>query len=72
MPAARRGGLLCYMAGHTVSPTVAAWGSSRETFESVNPATGEVLATYGVDGQREVNLAVRRAQAAAEIGRAHV
>src|SRR6185437_212652 len=65
MPAARRGGLLCYMAGHAVSPTVPAWGSSRETYESVNPATGEVLATYGVDGQREVSLAVRRAQAAA-------
>ncbi len=38
---------------------------SRETFESLNPATGEVLATYAVDGQREVALAVRRAQAAA-------
>ena len=29
---------------------------SRETFESVNPATGEVLATYGIDRQREVGL----------------
>ena len=38
---------------------------SRETFESVNPATGEVLATYGVDGQREVALAVRQARSAA-------
>jgi acyl-CoA reductase-like NAD-dependent aldehyde dehydrogenase len=54
------------MAGHAVSPTVPAWGSVRETFESVNPATGEVLATYGIDGEREVATAVRRARAAAE------
>jgi len=53
------------MAGHAVSPTVPAWGSARDTFESVNPATGEVLATYGIDGQREVATAVRRARAAA-------
>jgi len=53
------------MAGHAVTPTVAAWGSARETFESVNPATGEVLATYGIDGQPEVALAVRRARVAA-------
>jgi acyl-CoA reductase-like NAD-dependent aldehyde dehydrogenase len=53
------------MAGHAVSPTVPAWGASRETFESVNPATGEVLAAYGIDGQREVSVAVRQARAAA-------
>jgi acyl-CoA reductase-like NAD-dependent aldehyde dehydrogenase len=53
------------MAGHAVSPTVPAWGTVRETFESLNPATGEVLATYGIDGQREVGLAVRRARGAA-------
>src|ERR1700723_3607743 len=53
------------MAGHAVSPTVPAWGSVRDTFESVNPATGEVLATYGIDGQREVAIAVRQARAAA-------
>src|SRR5260370_20183118 len=53
------------MAGHAVSPTVPAWGASRETFESVSRATGEVLATYGIDGQREVSLAVRRARGAA-------
>jgi acyl-CoA reductase-like NAD-dependent aldehyde dehydrogenase len=52
------------MAGHAVPPAPA-WGASRETFESVNPATGEVLATYGSDGQREVALAVRRARDAA-------
>ena len=43
-----------------------AWGSVRDTFESVNPATGEVLATYGIDGEREVAVAVRRARGAAE------
>jgi acyl-CoA reductase-like NAD-dependent aldehyde dehydrogenase len=40
-------------------------GSSLDTFESVNPATGEVLATYPVDGPQEVARAVRSAQAAA-------
>jgi acyl-CoA reductase-like NAD-dependent aldehyde dehydrogenase len=53
------------MAGSAVSPTVPSWGTVRETFESLNPATGEVLATYGVDGQREVASAVRRAREAA-------
>ena len=47
------------MAGHAVSPTVPAWGTVRDTFESVNPATGEVLATFGVDGEREVAAATR-------------
>ncbi len=42
-----------------------AWGSVRDTFESINPATGEVLATYGIDGEREVAAAVRRARGAA-------
>src|ERR1700685_1548392 len=54
------------MAGHAVSPTVPAWGSVRDTFESINPATGEVLATYGIDGEREVAAAVRRARGAAD------
>jgi acyl-CoA reductase-like NAD-dependent aldehyde dehydrogenase len=54
------------MAGHRVSPTVQAADRSRETFESVNPATGEVIATYPVDGQEEVALAVRRARVAAD------
>ena len=53
------------MAGHAVSPTVQAWGTVRETFESVNPATGEVIATYGIDGQQEVSRAVRQARGAA-------
>ena len=34
-------------------------------FESVNPATGEVIATYPIDAEREVALAVRRARTAA-------
>ena len=58
-------GLLGSMAGHAISPTAQAWGTARETFESLNPATGEVLATYGIDGEREVGLAVKRARGAA-------
>jgi len=41
------------------------WGAARDTFESVSPATGEVLATFPVDGEREVAAAVRRAREAA-------
>jgi acyl-CoA reductase-like NAD-dependent aldehyde dehydrogenase len=41
------------------------WGAGRDTFESVSPATGEVLATFPVDGEREVAAAVRRAREAA-------
>jgi acyl-CoA reductase-like NAD-dependent aldehyde dehydrogenase len=52
------------MAGHAVS-SVPAWDTARETFESVNPATGEVLARYPVDGPQEVAEAVRRARGAA-------
>jgi acyl-CoA reductase-like NAD-dependent aldehyde dehydrogenase len=54
------------MAGHAVSPAVTEWGTGRNTFESVNPATGEVLATYGIDSAREVASAVGRARGAAE------
>ncbi len=53
------------MAGHAISPAVSAWGTLRDTFESVNPATGVVPATFGVDGQREVAAAVSRARDAA-------
>ena len=53
------------MAGHAITPTVPGWGTARETFESLNPATGEVLATFGVDGEREVAAAVRRGREAA-------
>ena len=35
------------------------------TFESLNPATGEVIATFPVDTEDEVNSAVERARAAA-------
>ncbi len=51
--------------GHAVSPAAPSWGRGRDTFESVNPATGEVLATFAVDGQREIAIAVRRARGAA-------
>jgi len=47
------------MAGHAISPAAPGWGATRDTFESVNPATGEVLATFTVDGQREAAAAVR-------------
>jgi acyl-CoA reductase-like NAD-dependent aldehyde dehydrogenase len=53
------------MAGHAISPAAPAWGSARDTFDSVNPATGEVLATFAIDGQREVAAAVGRARVAA-------
>src|SRR5215469_11916467 len=53
------------MAGHAVSPPAPSWGTVRDTFESVNPATGEVLATFGVDGEREVAVAVQQARVAA-------
>ena len=53
------------MAGHAITPAVPAWGTVKDTFESVNPATGEVLATFGVDGEREVAAALQRARGAA-------
>jgi acyl-CoA reductase-like NAD-dependent aldehyde dehydrogenase len=37
-----------------------------ETFDSVNPATSEVIATFPVMGQPEVNAALERARKAAE------
>src|SRR5215467_8452913 len=43
----------------------AAQAGARETFDSVNPATSEVIATFPVFGQAEVNDAVERAQDAA-------
>jgi acyl-CoA reductase-like NAD-dependent aldehyde dehydrogenase len=47
--------------------TVRTHGQSRqvETFDTVNPATGEVIATFGVHGQPEVDAAVERARQAA-------
>jgi acyl-CoA reductase-like NAD-dependent aldehyde dehydrogenase len=53
------------MAGHGVSPAVPAPAAARDTFDSVNPATGEVLASYGIDSAREVAAAVGRAHGAA-------
>src|SRR6266446_543617 len=39
--------------------------STPETFDSVNPATSEVIATFPVFGQAEVNATVERAHEAA-------
>jgi acyl-CoA reductase-like NAD-dependent aldehyde dehydrogenase len=39
--------------------------SAAETFDTVNPATGEVIATFPVDGPASVGAAVTRAQEAA-------
>ena len=48
------------MAGQATAPTAA------NTFESLNPATGEALAAYPVHGEKEVTDAVTRARSAAE------
>ena len=50
--------------------TVRTHGQSRqvETFDTVNPATGEVIATFGVHGQPEVDATVERAREAATCG----
>jgi acyl-CoA reductase-like NAD-dependent aldehyde dehydrogenase len=53
------------MAGHAVSPDAPPRGEAQETFESLNPATGAVLARYPVDGPAEVAAAVSRARGAA-------
>src|SRR4029077_12895915 len=53
------------MAGHAIPSATPVWGAARNTFESVSPATGEVLATFPVDGEREVTAAVLRAREAA-------
>ena len=47
--------------------TVWTHGQTRqvETFDSVNPATSEVIATFGVHGQAQVDAAVERAREAA-------
>ena len=39
--------------------------SAPETFDSVNPATSEVIATFPVFGQDEVSAALERASEAA-------
>ena len=39
--------------------------NSAATFDTVNPATGEVIATFPVHGQADVDAAVRRAREAA-------
>src|SRR5829696_4910148 len=39
-------------------------GSTQETFDSLSPETGKVLATYPVAGEQEVQDAVQRARRA--------
>ncbi len=41
--------------------------SAPDSFDSINPATGEVLATIRIDGQAEVDKAVLRAAAAQKL-----
>jgi acyl-CoA reductase-like NAD-dependent aldehyde dehydrogenase len=53
------------MAGYASSSGLRSWDATAGVFEAVNPATGEVLATYPVDTEREVAAAVRRARTAA-------
>ena len=46
---------------------------ARRRFDSLNPATGEVLASYPIDGSAEVDAAVSRArEAAVVVGRARL
>jgi len=40
--------------------------TSAQTFESLNPATGELLASYPVHGEKEVSEAIARARTASE------
>lgn len=47
------------------SGTTSGTGLRRETFESLNPATGEVVATFPVDDESSVRKAVDRAREAA-------
>jgi acyl-CoA reductase-like NAD-dependent aldehyde dehydrogenase len=55
------------MAGQaTASTTPPVPTAADDTFQSLNPATGEVLATYPVHGQAEVSAAVAGARPAAE------
>ncbi|MEM9081554.1 MAG: aldehyde dehydrogenase family protein [Verrucomicrobiota bacterium] len=42
------------------------WVKAKERFETINPATEEVIAEVGMAGKREVNLAVRAARTAFE------
>ncbi|MBO0822223.1 MAG: aldehyde dehydrogenase family protein, partial [Nocardiopsaceae bacterium] len=52
------------MSGHATTPADHAT-TAAPTFESLNPATGQVLAAYPVHGQQEVADAVARARSAA-------
>jgi acyl-CoA reductase-like NAD-dependent aldehyde dehydrogenase len=54
-----------FTAGSTRSPGVRSWDAAGATFQSLSPATGEVLASYPLDGKHEVGRAVERARTAA-------
>jgi acyl-CoA reductase-like NAD-dependent aldehyde dehydrogenase len=54
------------MAGQATAPAASDQGTARGTFESLNPATGEVLATYPLHGEKDVADAVARARSAAQ------
>ncbi|MBO0804991.1 MAG: aldehyde dehydrogenase family protein [Nocardiopsaceae bacterium] len=54
------------MAGQATAPADSSRGSADGTFESRSPATGEVLASYPVHGEKEVGDAVARARPAAQ------
>src|SRR5205085_5835261 len=46
--------------------TIAPERAKTKTFDSLEPATGEVFATFPVDGPEEVQAAVDRARGAAQ------
>jgi acyl-CoA reductase-like NAD-dependent aldehyde dehydrogenase len=50
----------------TEAPAVAPATGSATTFDSLNPATGEVVATFPIHTEADVRAAVERAQAAAK------
>jgi acyl-CoA reductase-like NAD-dependent aldehyde dehydrogenase len=52
------------MAGHVASGELGSWEATSGTFASVNPANGDELARYPIDGEHEVAEAVRRARTA--------
>ena len=56
------------MAVHDVTATLGSYGQVRstETFDTLNPATNEVIGTYPIFNAQDVAATVERAQAAAQ------
>lgn len=52
------------LASHRLPAGVEAGRAAEAEFETINPATGEVLATIRIDGQAEIDKAVAKAAAA--------